>query len=872
MGIIFSVYNYFKGLLIPVSENIKLLYQIKKWESSKDIIFSAQFDNSQKLFLFSKSLIAKHKNHNFYKEILFNDEQSNNKMRRESTEKNYSKVDKIKFNKQNLENAILQDLIKKQRFEIINEELCNNEYLNECKLKIEISRIKYNNKSSLFHFSSKGKNYYILFVEVQKDQKKQIYIYNQFIYYDNFEQGIIKNIFNGKGNIFNEINKLKNAPNVLYKDIRINLDHNIYKFFKALFNSNLKFQESKDNKIKCKLANIGEYIKYFFYKEYDKSWSYTYDYDKDNDDWVNKNSNFNSIDIDNNQFYIIDEECLFSLSPLIINMNLGDFPDYQIINNKDKVILMKDKNNAYEFKIGKNINDRKNIQKIDLDEDGTYVKDSKKRSIYLDISNTKSIISDNKINIQLKKREEIDINKEKEENFKLREKLKKYYNELNKVRMELEQKNKLEEEYQNNIDDLKKDNNALRNQLYDLGEKNNEKVNQLNQKLYNYQEKSRKEKKDIKDQYIKTLDIVNIDLSKNNKTAGSDNLGATCYMNATLQCMAHFKEVSEYILRLYKFGDRDFIKSKPVTYEYAKVLDNFYFPQGNNNKGGNKYISYSAKEFRDKIAKMNPLFKENQANDSKDLLNYLIESMHLELNEIKFDANANKNVILDQTNEEFMYNAFIKEYQNNNNSILSRYLYAIQKIENCCCNCQITMYNFQAYNFLIFPLLEVKKFVYYENYQNPNFVYQNYIITIADCFRYFEKVENFTGENQIFCNICQSLENAKHRTSLISSPIILTLVLNRGKGNKDFSEPIYIPKIINLSQYVQKTEFPCYYLIGLIVHVGESSMNGHFFAYCRNNSESPWYKYNDSMVDTVKNDNELFATGTPYILFYRKYK
>ena len=76
---------------------------------------------------------------------------------------------------------------------------------------------------------------------------------------------------------------------------------------------------------------------------------------------------------------------------------------------------------------------------------------------------------------------------------------------------------------------------------------------------------------------------------------------------------------------------------------------------------------------------------------------------------------------------------------------------------------------------------------------------------------------------------------------------------------------------LNLSYYVDENKnMANYYLIGVICHIGDSSMSGHFFSYCRSHKDNPWYKYNDAIVIQC-NENEIFNAVTPYILFYHKY-
>jgi ubiquitin C-terminal hydrolase len=66
-----------------------------------------------------------------------------------------------------------------------------------------------------------------------------------------------------------------------------------------------------------------------------------------------------------------------------------------------------------------------------------------------------------------------------------------------------------------------------------------------------------------------------------------------------------------------------------LTDAYLNVLINSWLNVNINN--------YSPNYFKQVISDMNPLFQGIQANDSKDLIIFLLETMHKELNEAKIN-------------------------------------------------------------------------------------------------------------------------------------------------------------------------------------------------------------------------------------------
>ena len=52
-------------------------------------------------------------------------------------------------------------------------------------------------------------------------------------------------------------------------------------------------------------------------------------------------------------------------------------------------------------------------------------------------------------------------------------------------------------------------------------------------------------------------------------------------MNATLQCIAHFIEISEDVLTWYTYTNDSNKKQREISYAYAEVLNNLFFPKEN---------------------------------------------------------------------------------------------------------------------------------------------------------------------------------------------------------------------------------------------------------------------------------------------------
>ena len=261
---------------------------------------------------------------------------------------------------------------------------------------------------------------------------------------------------------------------------------------------------------------------------------------------------------------------------------------------------------------------------------------------------------------------------------------------------------------------------------------------------------------------------------------------------------------------------------------------------------------YPPNNFKDIIGDMNPLFRGIAANDPKDLVIFLLETIHKELNNPPKKEENNYNMV-NSCNFSEVFNDFIQGFTNNNNSLVCEEFYGCSNSMTTCAKCQTTIHIVQALNILFFPLEEVRKFV---NSQNNS-------VKIEDCFLYYEKQEIFPS---FYCNYCEQLFPAFNQYKLIYTPPTLIINLNRGRGLQ-FNVGIEFEEKLDIRNYVYAEDSPSYYeLVGVMCHLGSNDMGGHFIAFCRDDN-CEWYKYNDAFV-TKSSFNEIKQCGIPYVLFY----
>ena len=381
---------------------------------------------------------------------------------------------------------------------------------------------------------------------------------------------------------------------------------------------------------------------------------------------------------------------------------------------------------------------------------------------------------------------------------------------------------------------------------------------------------------------------------------GLKNIGATCYMNAIIQCFSQIEKFALYFIyhpHIYEVMKKN-KRRDCFSISFKELIENLWSLDYMNLK--NKYRKmnsnneyYIPEKIKETLSKMNPLFQENYLNDPKDLVNFIIMQLHEELN-----IGSKLNNYQEMQNDEMsIYNYFCQACFQENKSIISDLFYSINGTMYECSKCHTKKYNFQIGFFYIFPLKEVRQYKIHRNQEQyelhiknlmdndildylstQNLLYcyniQNQnesVVTLNDCFLYNQKIEHMKDENAMYCSICQKTEDCVYQNYIMNPPEIMIIILNRGNGNKynikcEFNEYIDIGQFV---KYSYNTQYK-YKLIGIVINESESGVSEHFIAYCRSPIDDKWYSYNDDLCFPVNDlKNEAIDWGIPYILFYQ---
>ena len=342
---------------------------------------------------------------------------------------------------------------------------------------------------------------------------------------------------------------------------------------------------------------------------------------------------------------------------------------------------------------------------------------------------------------------------------------------------------------------------------------------------------------------------------------GLSNVGLTCYMNSTLQCLLHIPELNDYFINKYQneaeklkqINKKSDTKGK-LSYEYYNVVKgicaDLIDPKSNKEKNYNYF--FSPESFNRTLSRLNPQFARFEANDSKDLLLYLFQTMHEELNyfgDQKLKSIPKCNQLIENESYEF----FMLVNCNLNLSIISYLFYGILKSTTTCSSCNSILYNFQYFQFLSFPAYN----------------YQGKIMNVYQGFKDFIKDEDMKGDNQCYCQKCKGLRDAKTKSIIFFTPPYLIINFDYGKDKKFKPSKVDFGEMIELKGFTdEKCTQKDYELIAVSSHIGISGRSGHYIAYCKDTNKNEWFEFNDSSHSKCKFSE--VNSNSPYFLVYKR--
>ena len=226
---------------------------------------------------------------------------------------------------------------------------------------------------------------------------------------------------------------------------------------------------------------------------------------------------------------------------------------------------------------------------------------------------------------------------------------------------------------------------------------------------------------------------------------GLGNIGNTCYMDTSLQCLSNCKILTEYFLedKYKKFINvNNPIGSQGKLVEsYAELIKHLWYGQKS---------SIEPYSFKETIGNIRTMFRGYQQQDTQEFLSFLLDGLHEDLNKVlkKPYVSPDDNLTFNDNIEEFKY--FKKLFLARNQSLIIDLFYGMFKSTVFCPNqeCNNISNTFDPYAIISLPLImrnPPRKIDVYFIYENIKYKIIKFKIEINNntTIRYFREKINY---------------------------------------------------------------------------------------------------------------------------------
>ncbi|KAG7365057.1 ubiquitin carboxyl-terminal hydrolase [Nitzschia inconspicua] len=359
------------------------------------------------------------------------------------------------------------------------------------------------------------------------------------------------------------------------------------------------------------------------------------------------------------------------------------------------------------------------------------------------------------------------------------------------------------------------------------------------------------------------LEAFKWNIATHRSPKGFHNLGNTCFLNATLQCLAHVPPLCQTLFAISERHKTDKTKTgnkgKNLTFSLCSLFRQAHGIENAASMGGiaPRSIVNALPSIGSCGSRNGYKFRPGRQEDAHEFLVHLLDAMND--GELRA-AGINQHISgwrerlpvsrLDET-------TFIHR-------IFGGYFRSQVKCQKC-------HYCSNTYDPFLDLSLEVSK-------KSSN--------SVLEALSQFTRKETLDAENQWKCSGCKKYVCPTKQLTVFRPPLALCIQLKRfafnnsfgfgmngfskiyGSGGSKISKPINFPANLNLPLSDKRS---CSYsLTGIVIHVGGSASSGHYTACVKRpgkNGSSQWYHLDDSFVEPIS-EKAVLRQRDAYLLFY----
>lgn len=263
-------------------------------------------------------------------------------------------------------------------------------------------------------------------------------------------------------------------------------------------------------------------------------------------------------------------------------------------------------------------------------------------------------------------------------------------------------------------------------------------------------------------------------------------------------------------------------------------------------------------QFKKQLSKFAPQFSGTYQHDAQELLSFLLDGIHEDLNRVKEKPYVEDADCDGKHDEKDAIEAW-KNYLRRNKSLIVD-LFQGQLRNTCRCNvCGHQNIRFEPFMYLSLPISDSCE-------------------TLQDCLDLYISTDELRGENRWYCEKCKKHRDGTKKIDLWILPPILIVHLKRFKynefghvGSKNNANIRFPLEGWDLSKAVKSkgSVTPTYDLYAVSNHIG-GLRSGHYTAYSMTRFEEQWVEFNDSTPRPISKQTVIQKSAAAYVLFYNR--
>ncbi|KAL4065925.1 hypothetical protein V8B97DRAFT_1865268 [Scleroderma yunnanense] len=364
-------------------------------------------------------------------------------------------------------------------------------------------------------------------------------------------------------------------------------------------------------------------------------------------------------------------------------------------------------------------------------------------------------------------------------------------------------------------------------------------------------------------------------------TAGLKNLGNTCYMNATIQCLHATVPFARFFTDGRWKGAVNMLNPLGTKGGLAQAFANILYEMSHS-----ELPHLTPLNFRKSICHHASQFSGSDQHDSQEFLTFLLDGLHEDLNRVitkppNLESTPEREAELEKLPQQVASAQEWGQYKRRNDSLIVDYFQGQFRNRMECLTCHHTSTTYNSFMYLSLPIASLK---------SPA------KISLQSCLDAFVREEVMEKAEAWHCPKCKQLRKATKKLTLSRLPPILLIHLKRFSVKGPFTDKIetvvdFPLKDLDLTNYMPpplppgkqatvngaassiaddpRAQTPPYKydLYGVTNHFGSLS-NGHYTAFIA--SRGGWLYCDDSRI-TSTNTREV--VGRPaYVLYYKRVK